>query len=121
MRIELSWPPDGCHPNKSMSMNWRDKGKHRKWYKELCNADTRNQVSCPIKVTGMVPVSIVFHPKRNSGDIDNMLAACKSGIDGMCLALGIDDRILRPMTLDVGKKSEFGKVILTIGVPNANN
>lgn len=114
MIIQIMWPPDGCHPNKNTSMHWRDKGNARKWYKEACIVDTKRQTKEKITGDANIPVSIVFHPPRNSGDIDNMLAACKAGLDGMCLALGIDDKRLRPMTLDVGEKSPGGKVVIEI-------
>lgn len=40
-----------------------------------------------------VKVSLVFYPPdKRKRDWDNMLAACKSGLDGLADAMGVDDR-----------------------------
>jgi hypothetical protein len=36
-------------------------------------------------------------------DLDNMLASIKSGLDGMCLALEIDDRCFTKITIEIHK------------------
>jgi len=87
--------------------------KAKQTYRDSCFFDTKAQIIGTIGAEGNVPVSIMFHPPRNSGDIDNMLAALKSGIDGMCDALGINDKRLRPLTLDIGDKFPSGKIIIT--------
>jgi hypothetical protein len=35
-------------------------------------------------------------------DLDNMLASMKSGLDGMCEALEMDDRCFKKITIEVG-------------------
>src|SRR3546814_16425103 len=51
----------------------------------------RPSPDCPL------PVKITFcPPDRRHRDDDNMIASFKSGRDGMCEALGINDRLLRP-------------------------
>jgi hypothetical protein len=34
-------------------------------------------------------------------DLDNMLASIKSGLDGMCCALEIDDRCFKKITIEI--------------------
>src|SRR3546814_725172 len=51
----------------------------------------RPSPDCPL------PVKITFcPPDRRHRDDDNMIASFKSGRDGMCEALGLNDRLLRP-------------------------
>jgi crossover junction endodeoxyribonuclease RusA len=40
-------------------------------------------------------------PTRQARDLDNCLAAIKSGIDGMADALKVNDRDFRPLTVDI--------------------
>ncbi|SOE49110.1 hypothetical protein ODI_R1848 [Orrella dioscoreae] len=41
-------------------------------------------------------------PDRRRRDIDNLLACMKSQMDGIAIALGVDDSQFRPITLDDG-------------------
>jgi len=52
-------------------------------------------------------------PDRRHRDLDNLVAAMKSALDGMCRALGIDDKVLRPVP-DWGPVVEGGKVEVMI-------
>jgi len=36
-------------------------------------------------------------------DLDNMLASIKSGLDGMCQALEIDDRCFKKITVEIAE------------------
>lgn len=49
-------------------------------------------------------------PNKLYRDLDNTLASAKSGIDGVCAALGINDKNLRPITLDWGKQITGGLI-----------
>lgn len=57
----------------------------------------------PTFAAGKISVSIVFYPPRNTGDLDNMLSSCKALFDGISDAWGINDKLFRPITLDVGR------------------
>lgn len=107
MIIELPWPSSKLSPNAPVA--WREKILIKKKYKRDCK-----MLSMGKKISGdKIPVKITFHPPDNrKRDIDNMLASIKYGIDGMCEALGIDDNVLRPMTLDVGEKVKHGKIVI---------
>ncbi len=66
---------------------------------------------------GPIPLSIVFVPPTcHRRDLDNMLAACKPALDGMAMALGVDDSRFRPILIDVGQVSKPGAVIVGVGV-----
>lgn len=54
---------------------------------------------------------ITFYPPNNyRRDLDNCLASLKSGIDGMCDTLGIDDRFLHPILLIWGDVRKYGEI-----------
>jgi len=46
---------------------------------------------------------IFYKPNRRHMDLDNMLASMKSGLDGMCEALEMDDRCFKKITIEVGE------------------
>lgn len=60
-------------------------------------------------------LKITFHPKcRKRPDADNALASLKNGIDGVCLAWGINDERFNPITIFMGKVINTGSVILEV-------
>lgn len=68
-------------------------------------------------VAGDVPVLIklTFHPMtKNSVDADNLVASCKAYLDGIALALGVDDSFFRLAAPVVAEPVKGGKVVVTI-------
>lgn len=63
------------------------------------------------------PLNILFvAPDGRHRDLDNMLAASKAALDGVAEALGIDDRLFRPITIDVARDTKKqGFVLVEIG------
>jgi crossover junction endodeoxyribonuclease RusA len=110
--IILPWPP------KELSLNARvhrlKKAAIGKKYREACFWLTKQaQVAIP---EGRVHLTLTFiQPDRRSRDLDNLLSSIKYGIDGMADGLGINDRMFRPVTIDVSDdiggmvKVEFSK------------
>ena len=97
--IELPWPPSILSPNNRS--HWARKLGPKQSYRLDCFMLTKGYLTsarhwrpspdCPL------PVKITFcPPDRRHRDDDNMIASFKSGRDGMCDALGINDRLLRP-------------------------
>lgn len=59
---------------------------------------------------------LTFCPPNNKRrDLDNLLAAEKPTIDGLCAGLGIDDSCIKRVTLEWGEVYPNGKVIFHIG------
>jgi len=104
--LEIPWPPRSLSPNARKQHRYAT--RDRKAYKEACWALT--------KEAGFRArhLHITFHPpdgKRR--DLDNMLAAIKYGLDGVALAMGVDDREFNPIT--IGRGDPFrphGKVVI---------
>lgn len=94
--LVLPWPPKELSPN--ARIHRLAKARAAKTYREACWALTKQAKLVPagmhLKVT-FVP------PTRQPRDLDNCLAAIKSGIDGMADALGVNDRDFRPITIDI--------------------
>lgn len=92
MNVTLPWPPSALSPN--ARIHWAAKHRHRKAYREACywqamaDGVRPNQQYRP-------PLSVAIEfvpPDRRARDLDNMLAAAKSGLDGLADAIGVDDR-----------------------------
>lgn len=113
MRLELPWPPSILSPNRIA--HWRVKAKAKAKYKSdcyyLCKAHGHK-----IEDTGQnIPIKIIFHPPtKRSFDLDNRIAAMKSGIDGVAEALGVNDKRFKPMAADIGEVIKGGKVVLIL-------
>jgi crossover junction endodeoxyribonuclease RusA len=63
-----------------------------------------------------IPLLLKFYPPdRKERDLDNLLAAMKSAIDGVSDALDINDKMFCPITVDWGKIEKGGRVVVVIG------
>lgn len=104
--IVLPWPP------KELSLNARVHPQVRARvgakYREACFWLTKEAQE---RLSGdRVHMTITFfQPDRRRRDLDNMLSACKHGLDGVADALGVNDSIFRPVTLDVA--DEIGGMV----------
>jgi len=97
MTVTLPWPPRELFPNSRV--HWGARARAAKAYRHACWALA--------KEAGIVaPDSERIHlfvdfvpPDRRRRDVDNCVAAMKSGLDGLADALGVDDSrfVLRPM------------------------
>jgi crossover junction endodeoxyribonuclease RusA len=59
-----------------------------------------------------------YPPDRRRRDLDNLFAAEKAYLDGICIGIGIDDSQFRDVTLSWGNVEKPGKVVVRIGVLN---
>ena len=95
--LTFPWYPKELSPNSNC--HYQVKAKHKAIYKELCYWLTKE---AKIPKADYKEMHIVFYkPNRRHMDLDNMLASIKSGLDGMCLALELDDRCFKKITLEI--------------------
>lgn len=88
--LQLPWPPKQLSPN--ARIHWATRARHAKGYKTACYAITKSAGPLPPYPTGKIALRLDFYPPtRHKRDLDNLLAAMKSGIDGVACALGVDD------------------------------
>lgn len=111
--IILPWPARELSPN--CSMTWQQKMSHKKRYRDVCRAITRDEVWAIPPEEGNIHIKLTFYPpNRRSFDLDNMLARMKAGLDGVADAWDINDVRFRPITIDMAESVPNGKVILEI-------
>lgn len=92
--VTLPWPPKELSPN--ARLHWSKKSKAAKAYRRVCHLLTLEAGLRGIDWEGDIHVWMDFYPPdRRARDDDNMVAAFKSGRDGIADALGVDDKRFR--------------------------
>ena len=110
--IKLPYPDKALWPNGRA--HWAVKAREAK---KLRTAAAWAAKAASIKIgDSPIPVHIVVHPKATGRivDKDNAIAACKSAIDGIADALGIDDRHFAAPTVEVSPE-RTGQFVIYIG------
>ena len=89
--LTLPWPLKDLSPN--ARVHWTRKSKAAKTYRYACSMMAKaDHITIPCE-TGPIHLWIDYYPPdRRSRDDDNLIAAFKSGRDGLADALGIDDK-----------------------------
>ncbi|MAK86547.1 MAG: hypothetical protein CMK96_06315 [Pseudomonas sp.] len=108
--VTLPWFPRDLSPNSRA--HWRTKAAAAAKYKADCQYAAMAAGIRQLPAAAL-HVSLTFHPPRNAGDLDNMLAAMKSGLDGIAAASGVDDRHWS-ITIKRGAKQKGGAVHVEI-------
>lgn len=104
--LVLPWPPKELSPN--ARVHRLAKARVARTYREACWALTKQSKLKP----GGMHLKITFvPPTKQPRDLDNCLAAIKSGLDGVADALGVNDKAFRPITIDLAD-SVGGMVVL---------
>lgn len=104
IKITLPWPNSRLLPNRKNGLHWATTHKIKQEAIKTAFYATKESMSGNNKHIDSTQKSlkIVFYgPDRRKRDLDNLLAAMKPSIDGMAKALGVDDSIFRPITLDM--------------------
>lgn len=107
IEIILDWPPPGLSPNSRG--HWRKGAGIKAKFKLDCARATSEQVAWDCVFAPALHMDAFYYPPdRRRYDLDNLHARMKSGLDGMCDALGIDDYRFRSKCLwraDVARTS----------------
>lgn len=94
MEVTLPWPPKELSPN--ARIHWSRRSKAAKAYRRACHVLTLEAGIRGVDWDGDVHLWIdFFPPDRRHRDDDNMIAAFKSGRDGMADAMSINDKRFR--------------------------
>lgn len=101
IEVTLGFPPADLSPNKRL--HWAKLAKAKKRYRQACWGITLEQLGAGVEVPdGKLELSMLFvRPDRRTYDRDNLTARMKSGLDGMCDALGIDDKRFSRIVVEV--------------------
>lgn len=112
MIVTLPWPPTTLSPNSRA--HWAAKRPRR----EEVPAGLR--IRCGRRPGRCQPAGERHHNRdlppteRAAEDADNLLASIKSGIDGICDALAINDRQFWQITVRFGEVAKGGAVVVEI-------
>ena len=115
LTIELPWPVAALSPNHRSK--W-DSIKARKTARNYAFAMASNALG-PLGIAkgswvGPIAVGIIFHPSIDrERDVDNFQASQKAALDGIALALGVDDKHFRPVS-EFGAKRNPACVVVTL-------
>lgn len=115
--IRLPFPAAELFPNRKNGKHWGTTHGIRQVQRDDSYWATKaaGSFSAP---DGDIPLSLLFlTPDKRKRDADNMLAASKALIDGMALALGVDDSRFRPVLVDwCHSQDKVGALIAGVGV-----
>lgn len=94
-KVTLPWPPKELSPNQKA--HWAKKARFAKQYRLTCWALTK-EAKLEANKDGKIHLEITFFPPdKRHRDADNMVAAIKSGLDGVADALQVNDKRFLPM------------------------
>lgn len=111
--IILPWPPSILSPNSRA--HWRPKAAAAKAYRKECWYMARDSGGV-IDWEGPAHLWLTFYPPdRRHRDDDNMVAAFKSGRDGLADAFGIDDKRFKTHPFVSDQIGGMIKVVITRG------
>jgi crossover junction endodeoxyribonuclease RusA len=108
--LQLPYPPKILWPNGGEGNKFakaREKKKHKSWaYMAALQAGCHKHVASD----GLIPIRITVSckPKGPSPDRDNVVAAAKCYLDGIALAMGVNDKTFAaPIVHFSGRQSNF--------------
>lgn len=113
--LRLPFPPRDLNPNNKNGRHWGSTHAVKKSYERDCWASTLEVLGRDSFIpNGPVRATLIFQYPGNLWDIDNSVAAIKSGIDGVARALKINDAIIDPVTVYRQQGVAPGAVLLEL-------
>ena len=115
LTIELPWPVAALSPNARDRWGGIKARKAAKSYSWAITLGLMRAMGIQAKSwQGAIAVGIVFHPAIDrERDLDNFQAMMKASLDGIALALGVDDKQFRPVST-FGAKRRPARVLVTL-------
>ena len=110
----LPWPRPTLSPN--LRQHWSRLAKAKARYREDCRLTVLAMNPLP-RVPAAGDLAILFEwccPTRRDYDSDNLLSRMKAGVDGMCDALGFNDKRFRYSAQTFGPVVKGGAVRVRI-------
>ena len=116
MIIDLPYPPSGLMPNQRLGKNWKATHQLKKTSRDeafFLTKTTKDIHLLQFEKTIEIKIIFVQIGKRKK-DLDGLLSASKHALDGMAMALGIDDSRFEPITIMRGydKDKSYMRVVL---------
>jgi crossover junction endodeoxyribonuclease RusA len=116
MIITLPFPDMRLSPNRKNGTHWTVTQKYKKIARETgYSAAILSAQGNTLDPDVEYQVNITFyHPTKRSPDADGMLSAEKSVLDGIAMALGIDDRQFNPLFIRKEYRKGNGGTVIEI-------
>lgn len=120
IEITLPFPASALMPNRARRNHWAQKAGYAQAARMTARVETLNTAEHGELPTfsrhERIPLRLEFYPPNlRPRDLDNLLAAMKPSLDGVCDALEVNDKMFCPIVLDWGKVERGGKVVVKIG------
>ena len=117
MIIKLPFPAAELFPNRKNGKHWAVTSAIRQAQKDAAYWSTKASGAFECQSV-YIPLSLLFvAPDKRHRDCDNMLAAAKALLDGVALALGVDDSRFKPVLVDwVHGTDKQGALVVAVGV-----
>lgn len=110
--IELPFPARVLFPN--ARPNWHVKAREVKLHRYWSYVATRAANVGEVAPKDVIEYRITYTPKTNRRrDEDGIISSCKSYLDGVAQALGIDDHIFRHRGTEALPAKAPGSLVLT--------
>ena len=119
MIIKLPFPDASLFPNRKNGKHWTATSAAKDAQKNDAYMLTKQAMQEQPSSFGEadIPLSLVYlTPDKRKRDLDNMLAASKSLIDGMAQALGVDDSRFKPVLVDWVQGPKGGALMAAVGI-----
>lgn len=115
IRLVLPFPDPALNPNRKSGRHWGATHATKTNARDMAYFLTMKAQAEGGEVTGPRKLELVFiAPDKRRRDIDNLLASSKPALDGICLALGIDDHVFEEVLLRRGYRKGDGEMIVEI-------
>jgi crossover junction endodeoxyribonuclease RusA len=120
LTINLPFPNSKLSPNRAKGLHWAKTSAIKK--EQLANAYSLTQKAIADAgrswfnpLTGQIPLTVTFcEPDKRMRDLDNCLSSAKNAIDGIAMALMINDKNFSPITIKRGAVVKGGLVIVEV-------
>lgn len=119
--ITLPFPNGKLSPNRAKGMHWGATSSLKgRQFDDAYAAAYQAMTSITAKewtplVGRAIPLTVTFNePDRRMRDLDNLLAAAKSAIDGIATALTVNDKHFSPITIKRGDVVKGGQMIVEV-------
>ncbi len=118
--IELPWPDSGLSPNaridKFALAKFKEAAKVEAYYEARIQLGSEVSELISVEAGHIVLLTMVFYPPDHRWyDLDGLHSRMKAAIDGIALALDVNDRDFQPQLQDFGPNRKGGRVCVVVG------
>lgn len=115
-KLTLPYPDKSLNPNRKSGRHWATTKKVKDIAFEAAYDMARIAYASVTVPHEPIPLTITFVRKdKRYVDLDNLLSASKSMIDGIAQGMQINDKYFEPITVKRGHDKEYSYTVVEIG------